>query len=228
MDEPTFPTGIVVAIGYPIPAGSKKVYDTPRRCWDLTPAAPGAKETEGGADELIEFIQNRVKPLVRQRVAETRGVIVGKEALYGHSFGGLFCLHTLFTRPYTFDCFIASSPSIWWHDEYLVKEEATFRRKHAEGTTKQKPSLMMFAGGQEEDPPRRRGEGDEEYENRRRDHQGWRMVNNMREMSGRLETSGCFENFSSHVYEGEDHGTVAACSLSRGLTTFFEDWPFRI
>ncbi|XXG99814.1 hypothetical protein Hte_006155 [Hypoxylon texense] len=229
LDEPTLPAGVVVAIGYPIPAGSKKVYDTARRGWDLTPASPGAKETEGGADELVEFIENSVKPLVRQRLSETRGVRVGTEALYGHSFGGLFCLHALFTRPDAFGCFIASSPSIWWNDLFLEKEEAAFRERRAiDGgdARKRKPSLMMFAGGQEEEPPRRRGEGDEEYEKRRKDHRGWRMANNMREMAGRLEASGCFERFSSHVYEGEDHGTVIACSVSRGLTTFFEDWPF--
>lgn len=225
LDEPNFPTGVVVAIGYPIPPGSKKVYDGPRRCWDLTPAAPGAKETEGGADELIEFIEDRVKPLVRQRLTETRGVSVGREALFGHSFGGLFCLHTLFTRPDAFTCFIASSPSIWWNELFLVKEEAAFREQRRGGGAR-KPSLMLFAGGQEEEPPRRRGEGDEGYEKRRRDHRGWRMVGNARDMAGRLEASGCFERFSSHVYEGEDHGTVTACSASRGLTTFFEDWPF--
>ncbi|KAI0166804.1 IroE protein [Hypoxylon sp. FL1284] len=230
LDEPTFATGVVVAIGYPIPARSEKVYDTPRRCRDFTPASsPGAGETEGGADEFLDFIEDSVKPLVRRRLTETNSGVrgVGKGALFGHSFGGLFCLHALFTRPDAFHCFIASSPSIWWNGCFVETEEAAFREGGAGAQDrKNKPSLMMFAGGVEDSPPRRRGEGDEEYKNRRRDHQGWLMTTNARNMGRRLETSGCFENFSCHIYEGEDHGTVVACSISRGLTTFLEDWPF--
>ncbi|KAL7625131.1 hypothetical protein AAE478_004345 [Parahypoxylon ruwenzoriense] len=220
-----FSAGVVVAIGYPMPSGSRAVFN-PRRTWDLTPPAPESQEAEGGADEFVEFINDQVKPFIRQRLADTRGAIVGKEALYGHSLGGLFCLHNLFTHADTFDCFIASSPSIWWNREFVLTEEAAFQKKgHVDrGNGKKKSSLMMFIGGQEQDPPRRGGESDEEHERRKRLRMERRMVDNVREMYSRLQASGSFENISAHVYEGEDHGTVISCSLSRGLTTFFEDW----
>ncbi|KAI1458413.1 IroE protein [Annulohypoxylon moriforme] len=218
--------GIIVAIGYPILPNSNKIFDL-RRCWDLTPPAPGTKETEGGADDFIKFVIDRVKPFVHERLKDTYAVRIGEEALYGHSLGGLFSLHTLFTRPDSFDCFIASSPSIWWHKEFILKEETIFLKNRINGENGRKPSLMMFVGGQEQDPPRRRGERDEEYEERQKRHNERRMVSNVYDMYCRLKTSGNLQNVSSHVYEGEDHGTVIACSVSRGMTTFFEDWPFR-
>ncbi|KAI1375251.1 IroE protein [Hypoxylon crocopeplum] len=221
-----FPAGVIVAIGYPISPDSSSVF-SPRRVWDLTPPAPECKDIEGGADDLIEFISDRVKPFVRQRLADTRGVSVGKEVLYGHSLGGLFCLHTMFTRPGMFDCFIASSPSLWWNGEYILKEEAEFRNSHTKTGNRRGPSLMLFVGGQEQNPPQRRGEADDEYEERLERHKERRMVYNVRDMYCRLDASAILQNVSSHVYEGEDHGTVISCSLSRGLTTFFEDWPFQ-
>ncbi|OTA67371.1 IroE protein [Hypoxylon sp. EC38] len=220
-----FSAGVIVAIGYPTPSHSSKIFNS-RRAWDLTPPAHGSKETEGGADEFIGFINDRVKPFVRQRLASTRGVDVQKEALYGHSYGGLFCLHALFTCPDMFDCFIASSPSIWWNKEFILSEEEAFRKDREKMLDIRRPSLMIFAGGQEQNPPQRRGEPDEKYEERRKLHNDRRMVSNVRDMSRRLEASGNLQNISSHIYEGEDHGTVISCSLNRGLTTFFEDWPF--
>ncbi|KAI0884424.1 IroE protein [Annulohypoxylon maeteangense] len=227
INRTTFSTGVIVAIGYPVPPNSGFIFDA-RRSWDLTPPALGAKGNEGGADEFIKFINDRVKPFVHERLRDTHAAKVGEEALYGHSLGGLFSLHTLFTHPNSFDCFIASSPSIWWHNEFILKEEATFSKKQSNVINSQKPSLIMFVGGQEQNPPRRRGESDEEHQKREKRHNERRMVSNVFDMYCRLKSSGNLHNISSHVYEGEDHGTVIACSVSRGMTTFLEDWPFQI
>ncbi|KAI5865562.1 IroE protein [Durotheca rogersii] len=254
--DPSFTSGIIVGIGYPLPADSQPVFDRERRQWDLTPpASPGSSSPEGGggADEFLDFVCDRVRPFVRQRLAATtRGadVSVGREALYGHSFGGLFCLHALFTRPQAFACFVASSPSIWWDGERVLAEEAAFLRRQGEGEegqgleesgegnadadadlegrNRRKPSLMLFVGGEEEDPPRRRGESEEAYRKRQARHETQRMVTNVETMHRRLRASGRFEHLSCRVYEGEDHGSVIACSLSRGLTTFFENWPLEV
>jgi len=138
----------------------------------------------------------------------------------------LFTLHTLFQNPGAFDYFIASSPSIWWNDRFLLQEEEEFRRHGQQLTSK--PSLMMFVGGEEQDPPRKRGESDDEYEERRKRHLERTMVDDSLEMHERLQASGRLQRLSFHVYDGEDHGTVIACSLSRGLTTFFTDWPYEV
>lgn len=215
-------TGIVVAVGYPIAAASPGLWSG-RRSYDLTPATPGCSENEGGADEFLDFLINRVRPHVHQRLKDTRNAEPGREALYGHSYGGLLTLHALFTRPEAFDCYIASSPSIWFQDECILREEEAFR---ALGAVDKKPSLMMFIGGQEEVPPRRRGETDDKYEEKLKRYAKLRMITNVREMHARLSASGKLQHVTAKVYEEEDHGTIIACTVSRGLATFFEDWPY--
>ncbi|TPX09925.1 uncharacterized protein E0L32_008947 [Thyridium curvatum] len=238
---------VVVAIGYPLAADPPPGVFSPRRGRDLTPPSPGADpEREGGADVFADFIRQTVRPFVHGRIAQRRGsgggsgsgsgsgdAKIGREALYGHSYGGLFALHVLFTRPAAagFDCYVVSSPSVWWNEEFLLTEEEAFRAAAERaaggdgGVEKKRPQLMMFAGGDEQVPPRRRGESDDRYEERRRVGEERNMVGHMVAMAGRLRASGKLERFTSKVFHGEDHGTVIACSLSRGLTTFFEDWP---
>ncbi len=148
-------SGVIVSIGYPLSPDSSSVFNNPRRRWDLTPAAPGRNPAEGGADEFVDFICTEVWKLAHRRLRETRGVEPGREALYGHSLGGLFVLHALFTRPELFDCFIASSPSIWWNNEFILKEEVSFREGNVGDSSSRKPykpSLMIFVGAQEQNP----------------------------------------------------------------------------
>ncbi|KAM0324578.1 hypothetical protein ACHAQA_007963 [Verticillium albo-atrum] len=212
--------GIVVAIGYPLESDCPYLFNG-RRSRDLTPPSSGAEETEGGADQFLDFIEQRVRPFVRERVKERRGVSVGREALIGHSYGGLFTLHALFTRPALFDYFVANSPSIWWNKNAILAEEPKFYEKQGE----KKTSVMLFVGGDEQDPPRRRGESDEAFEERKARHVERRMVDNLRELHQRLKASGKLDHLSITVYDGEDHGTVIPCGISKGVTTFLEDWP---
>ena len=46
-------------------------------------------------------------------------------------FGGLFALYTLFNQPDAFQTYIASSPSLWWHDEYILQERDRFVQAQA-------------------------------------------------------------------------------------------------
>ena len=94
--------GIVVAIGYPL---TGKVFDLERRKADLKPVAKDTKSGSGEADAFIDFSVNEVRPAVKARFP---GLSTSREALYGHSLGGLFALHALFTRSLPFDCYIAS------------------------------------------------------------------------------------------------------------------------
>ncbi|KAI9149044.1 Siderophore triacetylfusarinine C esterase [Paramyrothecium foliicola] len=217
---PTYHDGVVVAIGYPLLPNSRSVFDI-RRAWDLTPKFPGGKDSEGGADDFIDFIQDRVKPLVRSRLGERYGVAIGREALYGHSYGGLFSLYTLFTKPDLFDCFIASSPSIWWNKQVILEKEAQFRSTPLTA----RPSLMLFIGGDEQSPPRRRDQLDEEYERLQKQYSEWKMVDQVSAMYTRMTGTDALQRLSMKVYPGEDHGTVIACSVNQSLVTFFDDWP---
>lgn len=119
----SFSDGVILAIGYPLFPDSSTVM-CPRRTKNLTPPAEGTLAVEGGADAFLDLIQGKVKDLVvERRLRDTRGATIGKEALLGHPLGGLFVLHGLFRRPNSFNCFLTSSPSIWYNNQYILTEE---------------------------------------------------------------------------------------------------------
>lgn len=114
--------GIVVAVGYPVDAP----YDPLRRSWDLSPP-PGAAyppfeeggppvRTGGGA-AFLGFIEGTLKPWVESRLSIDRR----RQALFGHSFGGLFVLYALFARPAAFRTWVSASPAIYWEDAVIAR-----------------------------------------------------------------------------------------------------------
>lgn len=111
------PAPVVVGIGY----ASGEDYDTPARARDYTPSVDGKSANgEGGADQFLDFIEQELKPLIQSSVP----VNPQRQALFGHSYGGLLTLHALFTRPAAFQTYIASSPSIWHADRHILGEMA--------------------------------------------------------------------------------------------------------
>lgn len=106
---------MVVGIGYP---GDQDFdYGARRRDYTPHPTRPPAGAPEGGAEAFLDFIEQDLKPMLRHHFP----VDDHRQALFGHSFGGLLVLHALFTRPAQFSAFLASSPSIWWQDNALLK-----------------------------------------------------------------------------------------------------------
>lgn len=116
---------VLVAIGYDVPTRN----DVVSRAFDYTPlvvvngqtiAKPTVRgRVGGGADIFFQFIENKVKPLVRSRTS-----VSDKAYLWGHSYGGLFAMHVLFTHPQAFHGYIVGDPSAWWHDGALLDEWA--------------------------------------------------------------------------------------------------------
>ncbi|RKK04633.1 alpha/beta hydrolase [Pseudoroseomonas wenyumeiae] len=117
---------VVAGIGYP----TDGPYDLVRRSFDLTPppgrevpAAEGRQASRtGGADELLDFIEEVVKPLA----ARAAPIDPSRHALLGHSFGGLCVLHALFTRGGAFRDYVAGSPAIWWEDNAILDAAKRF------------------------------------------------------------------------------------------------------
>lgn len=112
--------GVIVSIGYPLDAA----YDPLRRSWDLGPPpgqtyppffenSPVVKT--GGAEEFVSFVEKQIKPMVEANLP----IDLNRQALFGHSFGGLFVLYSLFTRPSAFTTWIAASPSIYWESRAI-------------------------------------------------------------------------------------------------------------
>lgn len=118
---------MVVGIRYP------DAFEVQRRGFDLTPPpdpswAQQAKLGDvGGADAFLAFIEGTLKPAIAQRVK----IDSRKRALFGHSYGGLFVLHVLFTRPEAFDTYVAASATVGYGQNQLSKQvEAAHRRTY--------------------------------------------------------------------------------------------------
>ncbi|HSS18491.1 MAG TPA: alpha/beta hydrolase-fold protein [Pyrinomonadaceae bacterium] len=104
------------------------------RTRDLTPT-PASKTdgtqaqfpTAGGADKFLKFIETELIPQIEKsyRVRPYR-------ILAGHSFGGLFAVHTMVTRPELFNSYIAVSPSLQWSDEATLKRVQDFLKTRKE------------------------------------------------------------------------------------------------
>lgn len=116
---------IVVGIGHP---GDAVIHPAERQR-DYTPPPPGGSATAqaGGADLLLGFIARELQP----RIAAAFPVDAQRHTIIGHSFGGLFVLHALFTRPAQFTRYAATSPSVWWNQGQVLQTAQQFMQAHA-------------------------------------------------------------------------------------------------
>jgi predicted alpha/beta superfamily hydrolase len=161
-----------------------------------------------------------VRPFVHSSLFP--GAIFEREALFGHSYGGLFALHALFTRPSSFDTFIAASPSIWWNNQFILEEEARFRGTPLATGSGPCPALRLSFGSLEQFPLRRRRQSQEEYEQTVHGAAGRRMADNCKEMYERLMRSCKLRAVEIRRYEDEDHGSVVSPTLAGGILWFLE------
>ncbi|WP_083733773.1 alpha/beta hydrolase [Sphingopyxis sp. KK2] len=141
---------IVVGIGHP----GEQVYDA-RRMEDftgplVTPALKQlyAKYLSGGRDAFRAFLLDELKPAIAKRYK----LHPQRQALYGHSLGGLFALHLFYSHPGAFDTIVAASPSIWWDDQAILAEEAAWRtRAGKDAKLARRTRLLLIAGELESD-----------------------------------------------------------------------------
>jgi uncharacterized protein len=95
------------------------------RTRDLTPTnasmspdgKPGPRNPSGGLNTFLEFISAELIPRVESTYrTEPYRILVG------HSFGGIAAIHALYTRPKTFNAYVAIDPSLWWDRQMLLKQ----------------------------------------------------------------------------------------------------------
>ena len=133
------------------------------RAYDYTPAvnesALSAKEQRpgreyGGADGYLSFITDKVIPAI----SDNTPVNPEKTGLWGHSYGGIFVLHALFTRPDSFAFYAPVDPSLWWGEGYILSEEHDLLTEST-ADIKDK-SLLVLTGSGGEAKRRPRGDRD--------------------------------------------------------------------
>lgn len=200
---------VVIGIGY----ASGEDFDSAARARDYTPSANGkAASGEGGADHFLDFIEQELKPLIQA----TAPIDVQRQALFGHSYGGLLTLHALFTRPTAFQTYVAASPSIWFADHYLLSE-----LKALSAPRQHKARLLLTVGELEQSaaPPSARQPGRSAGRAERR------MVDDARNLAVQLEAQQQalgLERVRFIALAHENHGSALFPALSRGLEFFLE------
>lgn len=137
---------IIVGIGYETtgPFNDNRYYDlTFSPDIDFLSYYPIDRELPqaGGGEYFLTFIEKELKPQIEQKYDVNKE----KQAIIGHSLGGLFVLSTLFTSPSSFQYYIASSPSIHWNEAFLNTAKQQFL------ASEMKANLLITSGELERD-----------------------------------------------------------------------------
>ncbi len=190
---------IVIGIGY----DTEETFDIEQRLLDLTPSTAKEFPESGGADEFLDFLAADLMPVFERRLR----VDPARRLLFGHSLGGLFALHALFTRPDLFRAIAAASPSLWWNGGdggaeklFVGRRDRLMRDTH----------LMICAGQLEQAPPRLvklQPDAGDRY-----------MVDRARELAARLHAIEDPHLKVSFVeFADENHASVVPAAISRSL-----------
>ncbi|WP_394537268.1 alpha/beta hydrolase-fold protein [Lysobacter enzymogenes] len=136
---------VLVFVGY----DNELRIDGAARTRDYTPSAVddglGQGPCGGGAAAFAAALVERIGPQVRRRVRIDRA----REALWGHSLGGLFVLDLLYTRADAFAQWFPASPSLWWDNGRELGEP---ERRFLQAELPRPASVAIMQGGRERQP----------------------------------------------------------------------------
>lgn len=199
---------LVVGIGYP-----EGTDVAAARTFDLTPAAdePRSRHPSGGADAFLDFIEDELKPAI----ARDYTVNPKRQALMGHSFGGLFTIGTLTRRPQAFHTYVGMSASFWFGQEDLSRRVAAFAQARA---TQDTPVRVLLTAGEFEQRPQPQEWVDDPDRGAKaaRDLEGRGQSTRAQEAARQLaQVPGVLVDFREIA--GEDHGTVIPAAIGRGV-----------
>jgi hypothetical protein len=173
------------------------------RTRDLTPTrmerAPGNPNvrfpTSGGADKFLKFIETELIPHV-----ESKYRTQPYRAFAGHSFGGLFAVHAMLTRPELFNSYIAVSPSLQWDNFVMLDRVKEFFKTRKEYNR----TLFASLGNEPGDIGDAFGLFRDELQRQQVKGFVWEAVR----------------------YDDEDHGSVVLRSHYAGLRKIYDGWQF--
>lgn len=172
------------------------------RTRDLTPSrarmpGPGGNAIEfptaGGADRFLRFLETELIPRVEK---EYRALPL--RVLAGHSFGGLFAVHALSSRPGLFRGMISASPALQWDDDLAIRAVESLIRDRSE-----LPMTLVVTAGNEAE----------------------QLVSSIRRLEKTLAKRKP-KGFEAHFvhYPDEDHGSIVLPTNYYGLRTIFAGW----
>lgn len=218
------PDTIVVSIGYPelipnSPYSDGRYYDyqIPVCANCPPPEQPGVP---ANGDNFITFLDDVLRPWVRNTIFPS--VTFNRDAVYGHSFSGLYVLYLLLVRPDLFDVFLSASPYLIWNNEYIFSHLDPLKSGLApNGTTK--PAFQLSYGGYEQYPQKRRTETQEAYETRRVFLSSFKYGELANRLYNELKESPVLRHIELHEYPFSYHAAVGSAALCDGID-YFLDW----
>jgi len=151
----------------------------------------------GGASAFLSFIGDELIPFV-DRTYRTRPY----RLLMGHSFGGLFTIYALSTRPKLFNAYIAADPSIYWNNEAVVAQAESF----LSATKDFQADLYITASGGSDELP-----------------------SEIQRLNSALKQkcpAGLRWNFD--WMKQQDHLSIPLPTIYQGLETIFEEWRLQV
>ena len=157
---------------------------------EYTPTRDPKKHAGGRAEDHARMIIEEVKPMIDERYrTETDPAATG---VGGSSLGGLVSIHLALAHPDVFGRVAALSPSVWWHNQAILKEVDAFARDV-------KPRIWVDVGGRE----------------------GPEALNGARVLRDRLRERGWTdENFRYHEDRRGDHSERAWAARARMMLEF--------
>jgi uncharacterized protein len=176
------------------------------RTRDLTPTKGALRNpngqpinfpTAGGADNFLKFIETELIPQVESKYRTHPYRIFA-----GHSFGGLFALHTFLSKPELFNAIIGVSPSFNWDDHLISRRAEDFVK-----TRKELNSTLFFTLANEG------GETRVGYDR-------FKTILSKQAPKGLV--------WDALLMEDEDHGSVVLRSHYHGLRKVFEHWQMPV
>lgn len=215
------PPLLVVGVTYPNAMAANAL-----RGRDLTPSKPDAAsrlqvpranpEEFGDADGFHRFMMDELRPVI----AQANPVNAHNQSLMGFSFGGLFVLHVLFNHPDAYQSVVAGSPSIWWNDREVLRDEAEFVQAVRAGRVA--PRILITSSGWEQN-----GGGvlvtGKLREGVMAQMNAARMVDNARELASRLKAvkGGPGYEVRYVLFPEETHNSGGPASTSRGVAFLY-------
>ncbi len=122
---------VVVGIGYAegdeAPVSRTRDYTPTHSPNEPMGHSKASRAVSGGAAAYVKFLAEELLPLLQQKYR----IDPAQRVFVGHSFGGLLGAHVLFTRPRLFSHYVLGSPSLWYDNKVIFRQEAAWADQNA-------------------------------------------------------------------------------------------------
>lgn len=213
-----------MSIGYPTqqadsPYSNGRYYDYQMPVCATCPPQQDAPGVPSGGAAFITFLDTVLRPWVHSYFPNAN---FHRDGLYGHSFGGLFVIYALLTRPDLFDVYLSASPYLIWNQEYIFSNKSPLYTAHPPAPAK-KPAFQLTFGGLEQFPKKRRTETQAAFETRKSFLASLKTETNCNRFYEKIKHDYRIRHSELLEYPFSYHAAVGGNALADGID-YFLDW----